>query len=103
MAISPEMASLLVMCGIALFILWRWHTSAATDFDLRWGIVDTTTGKFSLYKFCQLGAFILSSWLLVHETRAGRLNEVLYTTYMLAWTGVNIANKIVDAKKAATP
>jgi hypothetical protein len=39
----------------------------------------------------------------VHETRAGRLNEVLYTTYMLAWTGVNIANKIVDAKKAATP
>jgi hypothetical protein len=82
-----------------MLILWRWHTSAATDFDVRWGIVDTATGKFSLYKFCQLGAFFFSSWVLVHETRAGKLNEWLFGSYMLAWAGANIANKLVDTKK----
>jgi hypothetical protein len=98
-----ETISLLVLCSVALIILWHWHNSKASDFDLRWGIVDTTTGKFSLSKFGQLVSLILSSWMLIHETRAGRLNEWMFTGYMLAWTGANIANKYIDAKKVTTP
>jgi hypothetical protein len=73
-----------------------WHLSKETDFDLRWVLVDTSTGKVSLYKVGQATALMVSTWVLVHETRAGTLSEWLFAAYMFVWTGANIANKMVN-------
>lgn len=91
--VALALASLLV-----LVILFIWQRSP-TGFDLRDLITDSQTGKASLHKTGQLVAMMVSTWVLVHETRAGRLSEWLFLGYMLAWTGVNIASKIVEGRK----
>ena len=44
-------------------------------------------------------ALFASTWVLIRETNNNRLTEWLYAAYMLAWTGVNIANRVISKDK----
>lgn len=87
------------LCGIGFFsLLFYWH-SRNDSFDLRWLLVDTKTNKVSLFKLGQLVALCVSSWALVHQTINNVLTEWLFTGYMIAWAGANIAKKFLDKDK----
>jgi hypothetical protein len=77
-----------------------WHRSSKMLFNLSDIIVDTETGRVSLYKVGQIIALIVSSWMAIHETRAGRLSEWLFIGYMVAWSGSNLVKRYIDSKSA---
>jgi hypothetical protein len=77
-------------------VVWRWQR-APDSFDLRKIIVDAG-GDVSLAKIGQIVALLVSTWVLIHETRAGKMTEWLFTGYMLAWAGANLISKAIDKK-----
>lgn len=82
---------------LVLITLVVWHKDESR-FDLKEIIVDTETNTVSLYKLGQVLALLISTWVLINETRAGRLNEFLFTMYMVSWAGANSLNKYIDNK-----
>ena len=89
---------LIVGILLSLGLLYRWQRKD-DQFDLRYLLVDTVTEKVSLFKLGQLVALLVSTWALIHETRANHLTEWLFGSYMIAWAGVNLGNKIVEKMK----
>ena len=79
-----------------LIVLWGWHSMDEVPFNLTHLLTDSRTQRVSLSKCGQLFALLLSSWVLIHETRAARLTEWLFLTYMGVWSGANIANKWIQ-------
>lgn len=96
-----DTATLLIAAACAIGVVAYWHMSPASDFDMKWMLVESTTGKVSIYKVGQATALAVSTWVLVNETRAGRLNEWLFCGYMVAWAGANLASKIIDKPREA--
>ena len=93
------MAMALVLIGV--LVLWQRDRSSA--FNLQDLLLDHKSGKASLQKTGQLVAMLVSTWVLVHETRAERLTEWLFMAYMFAWAGANLASKLLDAKQPKEP
>lgn len=91
--------ALLAIAAAFGLVLYLWQRTD-DDFDLRDLIVDSVTGKASLFKIGQFVALVVSTWALVHETRRGFLTEWLFGLYMLSWAGANIANKITEKYKS---
>jgi hypothetical protein len=84
-----------VLCGFLLY----WHFDKSTKFDVRDLMIDKETDRLSLYKIGQFFALLVSTWILIHETRNGRLSEWLFAFYMAAWSGANLMNKYLDKTK----
>ena len=84
------------ICAL-LMILGFWQ-GKHDEFDLRWLIVDTKTHRVSLFKLGQLVALLTSTWAVIYQTRHDRLTEWMFTAFMVAWAGANVANKFVDRK-----
>lgn len=93
-------ASILFMVAFVVTLM-VWQKNGQIKFDLKDVIIDTETGKVSIYKLGQLIAMGVSTWIMVYETRAGRLTEFLFTTYMVTWSGTNLIKKYIDAKNEA--
>mgnify|MGYP003479205848 CR=1 FL=1 len=79
-----------------LIVLWGWHSSDGVRFNLTEMLIDSKTNRVSLMKCGQALALLISTWVLIHETRAGRMSEFLFLTYMGVWSGANIANKAIQ-------
>ena len=80
-------------------LLFYWHVSPRSRVDLQYLFVDTETQQFSIFKFGQVLALFVSTWVLIRETNHDRLTEWLYAGYMFAWTGVNMANRYLTKDK----
>lgn len=95
--------SLFFVCAatLVLILLVYWHTAKDSRINLQYIFLDTQTDQFSIFKAGQMLALFASTWVLIRETNHDRLNEWLYGGYMLAWTGVNIANRIITKDKNA--
>lgn len=91
---------IMVLAFAAVLVVWQ---RSSDDFDLRTLIVDSSTGRVSLFKIGQFVALIVSTWALVHETRRGFLTEWMFGLYMIAWSGANIANKVTEKYKSLEP
>lgn len=90
---------LIILIGgtaLAVAVMVYWHRDTTTRFDLRDLLIDSTTKELSLYKVGQLAALVFSTWVLIHETRAGKLTDWLFGSYMLAWSGANLVKKFLD-------
>ena len=88
---------LIVGGAVLLWILWILNRN-----DNKFKIVDLLLGpdnKASLFKFAQLGSFLLTSWGFVHLTWNSELTEWYYTFYMFAWAGASLMNKYLTNKK----
>jgi hypothetical protein len=97
--ISQNADSVALVVGVlaALVLLVVWQLSDKR-FDLREVLIDGGSGRVSLYKVGQMTALLISTWILIHETREGRMNEYLFTMYMFAWAGANSLNKYIEHK-----
>ena len=90
----------LLLSGIGLFLCVMLYWQRRDDrFDLRWLVVDTKTDHVSLFKFGQFTALLSSTWALIYETRHGHLTEWLFGAYIVAWSGINVANKFAEKYK----
>ena len=86
---------------ILLGFLIYWHLDEKTHFDVRDLMVDHQTKILSLNKIGQLFALLVSTWIIIHETRVGRLSEFLFTGYMAVWSGSSLLSKYLDNKRKA--
>jgi hypothetical protein len=94
--------TILALASLFLAILlWLWHTDKDTPFDLTALFIDSRTKRVSLMKVGQAIAMLTSTWVLIYETRQGRLSEYLFVGYMLAWSGANLANKFISGKQTS--
>jgi hypothetical protein len=89
---------IVLLGGAAVFayLMVYWHLDKKTRFDVRDLIIDSATKELSLYKVGQLVALIISTWILIYETRAGKLTEWLFGSYMIAWSGANLIKKYLE-------
>jgi hypothetical protein len=93
---NPDLIILsLAVISSILLVSW-WHYKRDVRFDVKDIIVDTSTGKVSLYKIGQVVALIISTWIIVHETKSNRLSEWLFLSYMAIWSGTNLAKAIIE-------
>lgn len=81
-------------------VLVRFHMSKH-PFDIKTTITDKS-GRFSLNKFGQMVALLVSTWVLIYQTRHAALTEWLFAGYMAAWTGANLLNKYLDRGNRAS-
>ena len=65
------------------------------DVDLV-NILRNADGKFSFLPTAGIGAFIISSWALMHDTLANTSTNVQWIAYLLFWSGVPIANVLAN-------
>lgn len=92
----------LLLAGMAVVaILTIWHVKDSS-FDAS-QIVTNADGTFSLSKFGQLLSLLVSTWIIIYQTRHGLLTEFLFSGYMVAWAGANAFNKYLESKKSDTP
>lgn len=91
--LSTHLVNILLLLGIVLVAYTLYRLQQLTDaFDLR-DLIVGPDGKVGVYKFSQLGCFLISSWGFVHLTWDGHLTEWYFTTYMAIWSGIGLANK----------
>ena len=92
--INLETWLLAISAGFFLYLLYSWHTDKNTSLDVRTLVM--TGDKLSLAKMGQFIAMIVSTWVIIYQTRATLLTEWLFTGYMLAWAGAGVAGKLID-------
>lgn len=93
-------AILLVLAAVIVALsLWAVHRDKDTTFDLTDLI--TYKGRVDNAKFCQMGAFFLSSWVIYHMELNGKLTEWAFGLYMAAWVGARVAS-MMAALRAKT-
>ena len=97
--VTLDLIVLAISSAIILAFLVYWHLDKSTRFDVRDLMVDHKTKILSLNKIGQLFALLVSTWIIIHETRLGRLSEFLFTGYMAVWSGASILSKYMDNKK----
>lgn len=91
----------LLLAGVVLvIILARWHMKEGT-FDAS-QIVTNADGTFSLSRFGQLVSMLVSTWIVIYQTRHGLLAEWLFTSYLVTWAGANAFSKYLESKKTET-
>jgi len=98
MDISLDDAILMIGAVMIIALVWVWHVESKTPFDLRKTIINKD-GSVSLGKLGQAVALMVSTWVLIHETRAGVLSEWLFIGYMAAWAAANLTSKFIDTKE----
>lgn len=85
--------------GLIMIYVCRWH-ERDSFLDLRTILIDKETDRVSLHKFGQFIALTVSTGAFWYEMLHGRLSEWLFISYMLAWSGANIASKWLDNKRS---
>ena len=86
---------LIIIIGVLLAVLIYWNNQNKSGIDLKMAMLNDDN-KFSLSRFGQLVALIVSTWVLIHETQTGKLTDWLFTGYMISWAGANIASKYLE-------
>jgi hypothetical protein len=97
---------LLSMVLVMVFILWK--TQQRADFDFSNMLRDDTVsdqypkGKESIARICSGAAFIIHSWLLVHDATAKGwvYNKDEVFVYCVTWSGSLVLLKAIDAWKS---
>jgi uncharacterized protein YacL len=93
---NPDIVALSIAVTVSVLLMSWWHYKTDVRFDIKDIIIDTATGKVSLYKIGQIVALIISTWIIVHETKSNRLSEWLFLSYMAIWSGTNLAKAIIE-------
>lgn len=98
--LNIETIVLLIGAAVAMIILVIWHLRN-NSFDAS-QIITNADGTFSLSKFGQVVSMLVSTWVVIYQTRHGLMTEWLLTAYLLTWTGANGFTKYLESKKTGT-
>ena len=80
-------------------VLISWHRNQNNTIDLKTILIKD--GELSLSKLGQLIALLVSTWIIVYQTRHELLNEWLFTSYLFTWTGANVMSKYLGPRPPA--
>jgi hypothetical protein len=90
-----------IMIILMLYILWLAHKSPTNRINVADLLVDSSLKppRATLAKFVGLGAWMLSSWILVYITVTGGFNETAFTTYLFTWGAVKVAADFAGSRE----
>jgi hypothetical protein len=86
-----------VVLVVMLIGAWRMLTKAQKreDVDLI-DILRNADGKFSFLPSAGIGAFMFSSWVLMHDALASTLTDAQWWGYLMFWSGAPVANTLAN-------
>jgi hypothetical protein len=87
----PAILVVMVALGIAASLYFA-HSNRDSEFDLTDLI--TNKNKVDNAKFCQIGAFFISSWVVFYMTLKNALTEWAFGLYMASWVGARAISLI---------
>lgn len=83
---------------VATWLAWRASKSTKSQFNFEDILLDSKTGRTSLYKVGQFIALALSSWGFVFLTLGDKLTEFYFGLYMATWASAPVANKWLEQR-----
>lgn len=91
-------AGLLVSVLIVAFFIYR----ASRDPESPFGFSEVfmEDDKTSLKHVCAMGAFFVSSWIVLHQEVYGRLSAEMFGVYMFGWVFAYTAPKVMEKWKS---
>jgi hypothetical protein len=85
---------LMLLMSLALWVIWRAQRNGKFDFS---EMLRDENGKPSGLRLSVLGAFAVSSWVLMREAlEAGPLDPQVYFVYLATWSGALVFVKGVE-------
>lgn len=81
------MAFLLALTLTALILTLIYIQVKDDALDLRWLLLDDSTGHPSVHKLGLLVSLIVSTWGFIYHVQHGTLSEMYLTIYMGVWAG----------------
>ena len=87
--------------GVGAYVLTRAHYARSNDVDLAYLLVDGSLKppRVTLAKATGLGAFLLSSWLLVLYAVDYKMSTEMFAVYIAAWGAVKVAGDYTALKE----
>lgn len=102
MSYFDHVAALFILSVLfAVWVLIRAHYADTNTVDLTDLI--TYKGRVDNAKFCQIGAFLVSSWVVFYMTLKSSLTEWAFGLYMAAWVGARVASMWAGMKAQVKP
>lgn len=94
------MTTILGLMLVAIgFAAWRLHLNPENDFNILDLLMEN--GRVSKAAVVMMGAFSLTSWMMVQLTLAGKMTEGYFGLYSAAWIAPVVIKLITQAASAA--
>lgn len=86
-----------VVLVVMLVGVWRMLAKAQKrrDVDLV-DVLRSENGKISMLSSAGIGAFMFSSWVLMHDALAATLTDAQWWGYLMFWSGAPVANTLAN-------
>lgn len=81
--LSTSMFAVIVISALIMLLRWQKNHPLIDLSDLITG----DNGRVSSSKFCQTGAWVVSTWGFASMVQQGKMTEWYFIGYMTAWTG----------------
>lgn len=88
-----------LLFSVAVCAYFIHQASRDTHNPFRFSDVFMEDGKTSLKHVCAMGAFFVSSWIVLHQEVFSRLSAELFGGYMFGWVFAYTAPKVVEKWK----
>ena len=95
----PIAVLLLLVSLTALLLVLTYIQIKNDSLDLRWLILDDSTGHPSIHKLGLLVSLVVSTWGFAYNVMHNTLSELYLTTYMGIWAGSTALNKYLSSKQ----
>jgi hypothetical protein len=83
------------------FAAWRLHLNPSNDFNVLDLLMEN--GRVSKAAFVMMGAFSLTSWMMVQLTLIGKMTEGYFGLYSAAWIAPVVVKLITQSSAPAAP
>ena len=87
-----------IMLVVMLYGCYRMlkQSQRRKDFDLAEMLRDEKTGKLMMLNGAGIGAFVFSTWMLMHDTLNDTLTDYEFGIYLFFWSGAKVAMVIAQ-------
>lgn len=100
------LAGLLCLATLALGYIIRQSRDGASPIDIEDLLLERGPGgtkQLSKIAFYLLGAFLVSSWVVVYQLTLGTLSDTAFAAYMAAWVAPLITKIVKNGQPPAPP
>lgn len=89
-----------VLLFLGVYVLYRAHRNKNSRIDIEDLLVDGAIDppRVTLAKFTGFGAFLVSTWIVLYLTVAGKFDSAAFIAYLAAWGAVKIAGDYINTR-----
>lgn len=102
---TPLKVIMALLFALAVLLIWRAlahrSTLAISNIDLD-DLLLGEDGRLSKAAAVMMGAFGVTTWIMVYMTLQGKMTEGYFAAYMAAWVGPTVTKLIVGARATAS-